>query len=306
MVVCKGRKSPSCIKALTFVALGRMPNFKALMQEGDFRPLQTTMPPQSPVAWSTFMTGLDPGGHGIFDFIHVDKERMEPYSSMAQAYPGGRPVNIGSWSFPTSGGGVRMLRKGATFWEMLGERGLRSTIFRMPVNFPPVRAPGRALAGMGTPDIVGSLGTFSFYTDHRRDWPPVVSGGEIYEVSVKSNCVKAQLNGPANTFRRFPGKESLDLLQKGRAVSVQYENPKMSQDFVVYLDAKAGAAKVVVADQEFILKEKEWSDWVHVEFEAIPRLLKVSSAARFYLKQISPNFQLYVSPLQIDPEDPAM
>jgi len=290
----------------TFVDQGRMPNFKALMQEGDFRPLQTTMPPQSPVAWSTFMTGLDPGGHGIFDFIHVDKEKMTPYSSMAQAYPGGRPINIGSWSFPTSGGGVRMLRKGTTFWEMMGKRGLRSTIFRMPVNFPPVKTPGRALAGMGTPDLVGSLGTFSFYTDHRADFSPVVSGGEIYEVTVRSNKVTAQLNGPVNTFRRFPSKESLDLIEKGRAVAVTYDNPKMLQDFVVYLDAKAGAARFVVGDQEFILKEKEWSDWVHVEFEAIPHALKVSSAGRFYLKQLSPKFELYVTPLQIDPEDPVM
>jgi predicted AlkP superfamily phosphohydrolase/phosphomutase len=199
-----------------------------------------------------------------------------------------------------------MLRKGTTFWEMLGKRGLRSTIFRMPVNFPPVKAPGRALAGMGTPDLVGSLGTFSLYTDQRKDWPPVVSGGEIYEVVVNSNRVTAQLNGPPNTFRRFPSKESLELLEKGRAVSVTYGNPKMTQEFVVYLDPKAGAAMFVVGDQEFILKEKEWSDWVHVEFEAIPHVINVSSAARFYLKQIGPAFQLYVSPLQIDPEDPVM
>ncbi|MBI3413709.1 MAG: alkaline phosphatase family protein [Verrucomicrobia bacterium] len=290
----------------TFVDQGRMPNFKALMAEGDFRPLQTTMPPQSPVAWSTFMTGMDPGGHGIFDFIHVDQSKMAPYSSMAQADPGGHPIDIGSWSFPTSGGGVHMLRKGTTFWQMLGEHGLRSTIFRMPVNFPPVKAPGRALAGMGTPDGVGSLGTFSFYTDHRSDWPPVVSGGEIYEVSVQSNRVSAQLNGPPNTFRRFPTKETLELQEKGRAVSLAYDNPKMTQDFVVYLDPKAGAAKFMVGDQEFILKEKEWSDWIHVEFEAIPHLMKVSSAARFYLKQLAPKFELYVTPLQIDPEDPVM
>ena len=89
-------------------------------------------------------------------------------------------------------------------------------------------------------------------------------------------------------------------------MAVEYENPRMTQGFVVYLDPKAGAAKFVVGDEEFILREKEWSDWVHVEFEAIPRLLKVSSAARFYLKQISPQFELYVSPLQIDPEDPVM
>lgn len=290
----------------TFVEQGRMPNFKALMAEGDFKPLQTTMPPQSPVAWSTFMTGMDPGGHGIYDFIHVDQAKMAPYSSMAQADPGGRPINVGSWSFPTSGGGVRMLRKGTTFWQMLGERGLRSTIFRIPVNFPPVKAPGRALAGMGTPDIVGSLGTFSFYTDHRRDYPPLVSGGEIYDVAVQSNRVDALLYGPPNTFRRFPSKESLELQEKGRDVTVQFENPKMTQPFTAYIDPKAAAAKFVVGDQEFILKEKEWSDWVHVEFEAISHLIKVSSAGRFYLKQLTPKFELYLTPLQIDPEDPVM
>ncbi len=290
----------------TFIDQGRMPNFKALIAEGDFRPLQTTMPPQSPVAWSTFMTGMDPGGHGIYDFIHVDQAKMAPYSSMAQADPGGRPINVGSWSFPTSGGSVKMLRKGATFWQMLGDRGFRSTIFRMPVNFPPVKAPGRALAGMGTPDLVGSLGTFSFYTDHRRDWPPTVSGGEIYGVTVISNRVQGNLNGPPNTFRRFPTKESLDLREKGRDVPLQFENPAMTQPFTAYLDLAAGAAKFVVGDQEFILKEKEWSDWIHVEFEAIPHLMKVSSAGRFYLKQISPKFELYVTPLQIDPEDPVM
>ena len=289
-----------------FVEEGRMPNFKALIAEGDFRPLQTTMPPQSPVAWSTFITGMDPGGHGLFDFIHVDPVKMAPYSSMAHAEPGGRPVNIGSWSFPTSGGGVRLLRKGVTFWQMLGEHGFRSTIFRIPVNFPPVKAPGRALAGMGTPDIAGSLGTFSFYTDRRSDWPPSVSGGEIYGVSVRSNRVEGKLIGPANTFRRFPTKESSELVDKGRAMAVEYEKPEMAQGFVVCLDPKAGAARFVVGGQEFILQEKEWSEWVHVEFEAIPRLLKVSSAARFYLKQLSPKFELYVTPLQIDPEDPVM
>jgi predicted AlkP superfamily phosphohydrolase/phosphomutase len=290
----------------TFVDEGRMPNFKALMREGDFRPLQTTMPAQSAVAWSTFMTGMDPGGHGIFDFIHVDRSKMAPYSSMAKANPSGHAIQIGSWSFPTSGGGVQMLRKGKTFWQTLGDHGFRSTIFRMPVNFPPVKAVGRALAGMGTPDIVGSLGTFSFYTDHRGDWPQVVSGGEIYEVVVHGNRVNARLKGPPNPFRRLPTTQSLELREKGRAVSIDYENPKMTQEFVVYLDPTAGAAKFLVGDQEFILKEKEWSDWVRVKFEAIPHLITVSSAARFYLKQLSPKFELYVSPLQIDPEDPVM
>ena len=56
-----------------------MPNFARLAARGSFAPLGTTIPPQSPVAWSTFITGLDPGGHGIFDFIHRDPETLTPY-----------------------------------------------------------------------------------------------------------------------------------------------------------------------------------------------------------------------------------
>ncbi|MDA7657809.1 alkaline phosphatase family protein [Verrucomicrobia bacterium] len=290
----------------TFIDQGRLPNFKALIEEGDFRPLQTTMPPQSPVAWSTFITGMDPGGHGIFDFIHVNQAQMSPFSSMAEADGGGSSVDIGSWSFPTSGGDVRLLRKGATFWQMLGDQGVRSTIYRMPVNFPPVKAPGKALSGMGTPDILGSLGTFSFYTDQRKEWPLVVAGGEIHKVEIKDNKIESQLHGPVNSFRRFPTEKSLELIKKGKDVELEYEPPAMLQDFTVYLDQTAGAAKFVVGDNEFILKEKEWSEWVPVEFEAIPWLITIRSTARFYLKQMSPNFELYVSPLQIDPEEPVM
>ena len=63
------------------MAEGRMPNFSRLAQAGSFSPLGTTIPPQSPVAWSSFITGLDPGGHGIFDFVHRDPKTMVPNPS---------------------------------------------------------------------------------------------------------------------------------------------------------------------------------------------------------------------------------
>ena len=55
-----------------FMADGKMPNFAKLAQQGSFRRLTTSIPPQSPVAWSNLITGLNAGGHGIFDFIHRD------------------------------------------------------------------------------------------------------------------------------------------------------------------------------------------------------------------------------------------
>ena len=78
-------------------------------------------------------------------------------------------------------------------------------------------------------------------------------------------------------------------------MELEYENPASTQDFEVYIDQDADAAKFVVGDNEFILKEKEWSDWIPVEFEMTPFLINLRSIARFYLKEISPNFELYVS-----------
>ena len=60
---------------------GEMPNFKRLAESGGFQDLGTANPPQSPVAWSTFVTGRNPGGHGIFDFVHRDPKTYQPISS---------------------------------------------------------------------------------------------------------------------------------------------------------------------------------------------------------------------------------
>ena len=60
---------------------GNLPNFQHLMKTGDYKPIRTSIPPQSPVAWSNFITGMNPGGHGLFDFIHRDPETMVPYLS---------------------------------------------------------------------------------------------------------------------------------------------------------------------------------------------------------------------------------
>ena len=69
---------------------GRLPNLARLEQMGGFQALGTSVPPQSPVAWSNFITGLDSGGHGIYDFIHRNPETMDPYLSTSkptQPYP---------------------------------------------------------------------------------------------------------------------------------------------------------------------------------------------------------------------------
>ena len=65
-------------------------------------------------------------------------------------------------------------------------------------------------------------------------------------------------------------------------------------------------ARISLNEQQFVLREGEWSDWVPVEFQLVPFLARVKGICRFYLKQSHPRFQLYVSPINIDPANPAL
>jgi predicted AlkP superfamily phosphohydrolase/phosphomutase len=268
------------------MARGKMPHFARLASQGSFSPLQTTVPPQSPVAWSTFITGLDPGGHGVFDFIHRDPKTMEPFLSTTKTEAGGRALKIGTWQFPLSGGTVELLRRGTPFWEVLEERGIDTTIIRMPANFPPSGTATRELSGMGTPDILGTYGTFSFYTSEPFAFGGrALSGGVVYPVDAAGGVVRASLEGPDNPF----------LIQP----------EKVRAEFEAYIDSGRRYVKLVAGDEERLLRVGEWSDWVPVDFPLMPTQ-SLRAEARFYLKQIDPYFELYVSPLNIDPLAPAM
>jgi len=278
-----------------YIDEGVLPNFERLIAEGDFKPLQTSMPPLSPIAWSTFITGMDPGGHGIYDFIHRDPESLLPYLSMARTVPSSRTLGVGCWEVPLTKGFVENLRHGTAFWQILEDRDVPTTIFRMPANFPPSESSGKSFSGMGTPDIMGTPGTFSFYTDRHVPNAREISGGKVYPVAVQDDHVSAKLYGPKNPLRRDTMECRREEDSKGLAI-----------EFDVYLDPKEDVARIIVQDDEFILRKGEWSPWIRVDFSAVPVLAAVSATGRFYLKGVRPDFELYVTPLQINPEDPAM
>ena len=179
-----------------------MPNFAKLAAQGDFRQLTTSIPPQSPVAWSNLITGMNAGGHGIFDFIHRDPKTLELYFSTSRVEGPKHAIHLGSWAIPLGGGSAEQLRKGrrhsGRFW--IGTA-FPNTIFRIPSNFPPVPAKGKTLSGMGTPDLRGTYGTFSFYTDDPAAAAGAVEGGQIIPVQVENSRVAANLIGPDNTFQ---------------------------------------------------------------------------------------------------------
>ncbi len=268
------------------IAAGRMPAFARLASTGTLAPLATTIPPQSPVAWSTFITGLDPGGHGIFDFIHRDPKTMTPFLSTTKTEAGGRTLTIGRWQLPLSAGRVELLRRGRPFWEVLEDRGIETTIIRMPANFPPSGTATRELSGMGTPDILGTYGTFTFYTSEPFAFGGrTLSGGTVRPVDVAGGVVESTLEGPDNPFLVTP--------------------EKVQMPFAVHIDPSHRFAKLVVGAEERLLAVGEWSDWLPVEFELMPTQA-LQAQARFFLRQLDPYFEMYVTPLNIDPLAPAM
>lgn len=269
-----------------FMAEGKMPNFAKLAAMGSFKTLTTSIPPQSPVAWSNLITGMNPGGHGIFDFIHRDPKNFELYFSASKVEAPKHSLHLGNWVIPLGSGSAEQLRRGKAFWEILDQHHVPNSVFRIPSNFPPVPAKGKTLSGMGTPDLRGTYGTFTFYTDDPLATPGAVEGGQIVPVQVENSVVTSQLIGPDNTFR------------KG--------SPAATETFKVAVDPLEPVAKISFQDQEFVLREGEWSGFVPVEFQLIPFFGNVRGICRFYLKQTHPRFELYVSPVNIDPANPAL
>ena len=269
-----------------FISEGKLPNFAKLEAQGDFRPLTTSIPPQSPVAWSNLITGMNAGGHGIFDFIHRDPKTLSLYFSASKVEGPKHAIHLGTWSIPLGGGSAEQLRQGVAFWQILDQHGIPNTIFRIPSNFPPVPTKGTTLSGMGTPDLRGTYGTFSFYTDDPMATPGTVEGGQVIPVQVENYRVTTSLIGPDNSFLRG--------------------NPAATEPFSVAVDPVESVVKISLRDQEFVLREGEWSNWIRAEFQLVPLFANVKGMCRFYLKQAHPRFQLYVSPINMDPADPAL
>jgi predicted AlkP superfamily phosphohydrolase/phosphomutase len=261
-----------------------LPNLKRLRDGGDFQRLATTIPPQSPVAWSTFATGLDPGGHGVFDFIHRNPSNLTLLSSLAETEPPRWTLPIGPYKVPLSKGRVHRFRKGMAFWELLDSANVPVTLLRMPNNFPPVESKAHSLSGMGTPDLLGTFGTFTFFTSEPGERERNVPGGRIVPIEMHDDIAALRMSGPENTLRKDHRKTEIALS--------------------VARDPKNRAAVFDVQGRRILLREGEWSEWIRVKVPLLPVVQDVHAMFRIYAKQFRPELKIYVSPLNIDPFKP--
>jgi predicted AlkP superfamily phosphohydrolase/phosphomutase len=267
-----------------YMSQGKLPHFSRLAEQGSYAKLETTTPPISPVAWSSFMTGCHPAKHNIFDFLSRDTKTYLPNLSSAHIGSPKRVLSLKKYNIPLSKPEIKGMRKSVPFWKILGDNGIFSTVLRIPVTFPPEKFRGHLLSGMCAPDLKGSQGTFSFYTSDKNKITKR-EGGMNIPVTVDGNRIETYISGPENTMLKNPEEIQLPLC--------------------ITLDKEKKEALLEVSDQKIRLKEKTFSDWIRITFR--PGLwIKIRSICRFYINQLKPHFEMYVTPLNIDPEKPAL
>jgi predicted AlkP superfamily phosphohydrolase/phosphomutase len=291
------------IRVEKLMAEGRLPNLARLRSEGGFRPLTTSIPPQSPVAWSNFITGAGPGVHGIFDFIHRDPQKPAvPYWSgnmikaVSEKDPWPLPWPMRGYQYPRSTYENELRRRGTPFWSHLDAAGIPVYLYRLPADYPPTKSEAgnaSSLGDMGVPDALGNQGTYQHYSSLRRRES---KGGEGYKLRLrqdyKTGAHIGKLWGPPNEYK--------------------VSTPEMSVEFSVYPDPENDVAKIVYVNEgvlanetvELLINVGEWSDWQRVEFLKTPVGPQFKTMVRFLLQQVRPELRVYTSPLNFIPTEP--
>ena len=250
----------------------QLPNLARLKEQGGFARVATTRPAQTPVAWSTFATGTNPGGHGIFDFLRRNPKNYLPELALNRyeqknAFLPPKAVNM---------------RRGTPIWELLAAAGKSSTVLRCPCTYPPDRCRGTMLSGMGVPDLRGGLGTATFYTSDGAVTPRE-SEQVVRPEPAGAGVFKTHLVGP--------------------------RNPKGGGDLRIEVTLKIDpeGRKVTLGSdgtpRELEIRQGMWSEWLHVKFK-VGLLQSIRGIMRFYLLSCKPELALYASPVNFDPHAP--
>jgi len=267
-----------------FLKEGILPNFKRLQEQGSYVRLQTSYPAESPVAWSSFQTGCNPGRHRVFDFLVPGNKSYVPELCSAKVTASPRTIKLGKYRIPFGKPVIDLGRKSQSFWKILGDHGIFSSILRVPITFPPEKFNGTLLSAMMVPDLKGSQGTFSYYSSDPEEQAKFTGGIQI-PVERSNGTIRSYISGPDNT-----------MVEGGGELRISFE----------VRDGKTGsAAEIVIDKKSYPLTLREYTPWIELRFK--PGLgISVRGIVRFYLKELEPHFKLYMSPINFDPDKPAL
>jgi predicted AlkP superfamily phosphohydrolase/phosphomutase len=267
-----------------FMRTGSLVQFKKLSEQGTFRPLRTTFPSISPVAWSSFATGVNPGKHRIFDFYTRDPKNYLPVLSSVRINKNERYKKIEAFKMWSKSVKTESLRKSTSFWKILGKSGIFSSVIRVPISFPPEKFYGCCLSAMCTPDIRGTQGAFTYFSGKKFN--------KEQNDALESVVIPLKMEGDRFTTE-IPGpKVNNNGLSKTLKLQMKGE-----------INLEAGKVVIIIGNQRFHLAEKVYSPWVRLEFKAGFRK-KITGITRFLVTDLSAEPGIYMTPINIDPEKP--
>lgn len=246
---------------------GKLPNFAKLRDAGTFKQLQTSMPPHSPVAWTTIATGSNPGKHNIFDFINRDPATYLPSLAMSKA----TTTHLGATAYES-------IVTADPFWRTSSRQKIPTSVLRWPVTFPPEKIEGHLLSGLGVPDVRGLLSGYTYYTSE-----------EVENSKGPEKNIKVTLNGDAIQTEIYgPRKRQGDKLTDIKAP--------------LQITIKGEKAMLALQGKTYEVPEGGWSQWMQIKFK-IGFMNNAYGIAKAYLISTQP-FKMYLTAVQIDPENP--
>ena len=284
----------------------KLPNIKRLIDQGGLYPLGTTHSAESPTAWASFATGMNPGKHNIYDFLVRDTATYLPDLGMVRR----EPARFLFGYVPIARPKVHSIRGGTSFWVTAGRAGVRSSILTVPVTFPPEEVPnGELLSGLPLPDIRGTMGTFYYFaTDlSRYEEGNTEMGGILKRLLIENDVAHTELIGPPNPLVRQQIEQVRrkgPLSEQDRAQLVELQGREdVRLPMTVRWNRAGKTATVDLGGQSITLQPGHWSKWVDLEFR-INFLVRIRGMAQLLLMNADRELQLYVSPVNWKPDAP--
>jgi predicted AlkP superfamily phosphohydrolase/phosphomutase len=243
----------------------QLPNLEKLSQGGGYSRLEVSSPPQTEVSWTSIATGMDPGGHGIFDFVHRDPATYTPYVSILPM----RKSAVGEQFTPPY--------TTTTFFEAAADMGYPATALWWPAMFPArPQLPVMTLPGLGTPDIRGQLGVGTFFSSEEETKEKTTV---VKLVAIGKNRYEAELSGPQTQSRAGPRTLRLPI----KVDVIDQTN-----------------ARITIDTQQVEVHLGEWTDILELRFKA-GMLFNIYAITRFIAVSLQGVVRIYALPLQIHP-----
>jgi predicted AlkP superfamily phosphohydrolase/phosphomutase len=286
---------------------GQLPNMAKIASQGGMSALGTTHSPESPTAWASFATGVNPGKHNIYDFLVRDTSTYFPDLGMVRRQPAKFLFNY----IPIAKPKVLPLRGGTSFWVTAGREGVRASVLTVPVTFPPEDVPnGELLSGLPLPDIRGTMGTFSYYaTDlSRSEEGNTEMGGILKRLVVDKDVATTELIGPPNPVVRQQveaiRRKGLSLTDADRAAMAELQaREDVRIPFTIRWNRPAKTATVEIEGQSMLLEVGKTSRWIDLDFN-VNFFVRLHGMAQMRLMNADKELQLYVSPVNWKPDHP--